>query len=229
MWELDCKESWVSKNWCFFYFFYFLTLQYSIGFAIYQHETTTSIHVFPILNPPPFSLCIPSLWVVPVHQAQASSIMLWCWRRLLRVPFTARRSNQSILNKISSGYSLEALMLKLKLQYFGYLMRRADSLEKTLMLGKIEGRRRKGRWKMRCLGGMTDSMDISLAELGSWWWTERPGVLQFMGSQRAGYTWGTELNIWIWNYYIYIQSSEVNSKLNVNRCYRIYLHLVKHS
>ena len=225
MWELDCKESWVSKNWCFF----FLTLQYCIGFAIYQHESATNIHVFPILNPPPFSLPIPSLWVVPVHQPQASSIMLWCWRRLLRVPFTARRSNQSILNKISSGYSLEALMFKLKLQYFGYSMRRADSLEKTLMLGKIEGRRRKGRWKMRCLGGITDSVDISLAELVSWWWTERPGVLQFMGTQRVGYTWGTELNIWIWNYYIYFQSSEVNSKLNVNRCYRMYLHLVKHS
>ena len=102
----------MSKNWCFFNFFYFLTLQYSIGFAIYQHETTTSIHVFPILNPPPFSLHIPSLWVVPVHQAQASSIMLWCWRRLLRVPFTARRSNQSILNKISSGYSFGSTNVK---------------------------------------------------------------------------------------------------------------------
>ena len=90
---------------------------------------------------------------------------LWCWRRLLRVPWTARRSNQSILKEISSGCSLEGLMLKLKLQYFSHLMRRADSFEKTLMLGKIEGRRRRGRQRMRWLDGITDSMDMSLREL----------------------------------------------------------------
>ena len=90
---------------------------------------------------------------------------LWCWRRLLRVPWTARRSNLSILKEISPGCSLEGLMLKLKLQYFGYLMRRADSFEKTLMLGKIEGRRRRGRQRMRWLCGITDSMDMSLSEL----------------------------------------------------------------
>ena len=89
----------------------------------------------------------------------------WCWRRLLRVPWTARRSNQSILKEISPGYSLEGLMLKLKLQYFGHLMRRANSLEKTLMLGKIEGRRRRGRQRMRWLDGITDSMDMGLGEL----------------------------------------------------------------
>ena len=90
---------------------------------------------------------------------------LWCWKRLLRVPWTARRSNQSILKEISPGCSLEGLMLKLKLQYFGHLMWRADSLEKTLMLGKIEGRRRRGRQRMRWLDGITDSMDMGLGGL----------------------------------------------------------------
>ena len=90
---------------------------------------------------------------------------LWCWRRLLRVPWTAKRSNQSILKETSPGCSLEGLMLKLKLQYFGHLMRRADSLEKTLMLGGIGGRRRRGQQRMRCLNGITDSMDMSLGVL----------------------------------------------------------------
>ena len=108
MWELDYKESWALKNWCF---------------------------------------------------------ELWYWRRLLRVPWTARRSNQSILKEISPEYSLEGLMLKLKLQYFGHLMRRTKSLEKTLMLGKIEGKRRRGRQRMRWLDGITDSIYLSLSKL----------------------------------------------------------------
>ena len=90
---------------------------------------------------------------------------LWCWRRLLRVPWTARRSNQSILMEISPGISLEGMMLKLKLQYFGHLMQRADSLEKTLILGGIGGRRRRGQERMRWLDGISDTMDVSLSEL----------------------------------------------------------------
>ena len=118
---------------------------------------------------------------------------LWCWRRLLRVPWTARRSNQSILKEISPGISLEGLMLKLKLQYFGHLMRRVDSLEKTLMLGGIgaggEGDDRGWDGWMASLTRWT----WVWVKSGCWWWTGRPGVLWFMGSQRVGHDWVTEL------------------------------------
>ena len=112
---------------------------------------------------------------------------LWCWRRFLRVPWTAGGSNQSILKKISPEYSLEGLMLKLKLHYFSHLMQRTDSLEKTLMLGKTEGRRR-GRQRMR--------RTWVWASYRSFWWTGKPGLLQFMGSQTVGHDWVTELIDW---------------------------------
>jgi len=105
-------------------------------------------------------------WIIKKAERQRiDSFELWCWRRHLRVPWTAKRSNQSILKEIGPEYSLEGLMLKLKLQYFGHVVPRTNSLEKTLMLGKIEGRRRRGQQRMRCLDGITDSMDMSLSKL----------------------------------------------------------------
>ena len=117
---------------------------------------------------------------------------LWCWRRLLRVPWTARRSNQSILKEISPEYSLKGLKLKLKLQYFGHLMQRTDSSEKTLMLGTIKGGRRRG-WQDEMVEWHYWLNGWVWASSGSWWWTGKPGVLQFMGLQRVRHDWATEL------------------------------------
>ena len=132
-----------------------------------------------------------------VKKAERRSIdasKLWYWRRVLRVPWTARRSNQSILKQISPGCSLEGLMLKLKLQYFGHLMRRADSVEKTLMLGKTEVRRRRDDRGRDGWSGSPTQWTWVWVNSRSWWWTGRPGVLRFMGSQRVGHNWVTELN-----------------------------------
>ena len=141
MWELDYKENWMLKYWCF----------------------------------------------------------ELCWKRLLRVPWTARRPNQSILKEISPRCSLEGLMLKPKLQYFGHLMWRAESFEKTLMLGKIEDSRRRRWQRMRWLDGITDSMDMSLSKLQELVMTEKPGILQSMGLQNVGHDWATELNWTVWD------------------------------
>ena len=119
---------------------------------------------------------------------------LWCWRRLLRVPWTTWRSNQSILKEISPEYSLQGLMLKLKLQYFGHLMGITDWLEKTVMLGTIAGGRNRGWQRMRWLDDITESMDMSLSKVQEWWWTGKPGVLQSMGLPRVRHNWGTKLN-----------------------------------
>ena len=138
---------------------------------------------------------------------------LWCWRRLLRVPWTARKSNQSILKEINP--ELEGLTLKLKLQYFGHLMQGTDSLEKTLMMGKREGRRRRGPQRMRWLDGITDSMDMSLSKSRSWWLTGKHGVLQSMGSPKVGHDWVTELNWMFISSFTFNNYQEIDNVLKV--------------
>ena len=125
----------------------------------------TKVHLVKAMIFPVVMYGCESWTIKKAEQQRIDAFELWCWRRLLRVPWTARRSNQSILKEISPEYSLEGLMLKLKLQYFGHLMQRTDSLEKTLMLGKIEGGRRRGQQRMRWFDGITDSVDMSLSEL----------------------------------------------------------------
>ena len=128
----------------------------------------TKVHLVKAMVVPVVMYGYESWTIKKAEHRRIDAFELWCWRRLLRVPWTARRSNQFFLKEISSGCSLEGSMLKLKLQYFGHLMRRTDSLEKTLMLGKIEGRRRRGQQRMRWLDGITDTTDMSLVGSRSW-------------------------------------------------------------
>ena len=157
---ISCTGEWVKV---LIHFFSFLSWSNTVSnYHLYRYNLHCIVKamVFPVV----MYGC--EIWTVKKAESRRiDAFEVWCWRRLLRVPWTARRSNQSILKEISPGCSLEGLMLKLKLQYFGHLMRRADSLEKTLMLGGIGGRRRRGRQRMRWLDGITDSMDLSLSEI----------------------------------------------------------------
>ena len=155
MWALDHKEGWVLKNWCFRTVVSEKTLESPLDYReirlVNPNATVFTVVMYGCEN-----------WTIKKGESlRIDAFEPWCWRRLLRVPWTARRSNQSILKKISPECSLEGLVLKLKLQYFGHLMRRADSFEKTLILGKIEGGRRRGRQRMRWLDGITNSMGMN--------------------------------------------------------------------
>ena len=154
----------------------------------------TNVHLVKAMVFPVVTYGCESWTIKKAEYRRTDAFELWCYRRLFSVPWTVRRSNQFILKEINPEYSLEGLMLKLKIQHFVHLIWRTDSLEKTLMLGKIEGKRRKEWQRMRCLDGITDLMDMSLSKLGRWWCTGKPVMLQSMVSKIVRLNWATELN-----------------------------------
>ena len=160
-----------------------------IMFFLFQFDISQSPSFFPIVM-----YGWESWTIKKAKHWRTDAFELWCWRRL-ESPLDCKEIQQSILKEISPGCSLEGLMLKLKLQYFGHLMGRVDSLENTLMLGGIEGRRRRGRQRMRCWMTSPTRWTWVWVNSGSWWWTGRPGVLRFLGLQRVGHDWATDL-IW---------------------------------
>ena len=156
----------------------------------------TKVHLWTKIRSQSYDFSSSHVWMWELDHKERWVLKNWCFWTVVRVPWTARRSNQSILKKISPKYSLEGLMLKLKLQYFGHLMRRTHPFEKTLMLGRVEGRRRSGQQRMRWLDGITDLMDMSVSKTQEGWWrTGKPGMLQSMGSQRVRHNWAIELNL----------------------------------
>ena len=168
----------------------------------------TKVHLFRAVVFP-IVMCGCESWTISKAEWQRiDAFELWFWRRLLRFPWTARKSNQSILKEMSPEYSLEGLMLKLKLQYFGHLMQRTDSLEKALILGMIEDGRRKGRHRMRWLDGITDSVDMSLSKLQELLMDREPGVLLSIGLQRAWHDCVTKLN---WSVKLKLKLNKPNS------------------
>ena len=158
---------------------------------------STKVHIVKTMVFPAVMYGCESWTIKKAGHWRIDAFELRCWRRLLRVPWTVRRSNQSIWEEISPEYPLEGLIPKLKLQYSGHLMRRTDALEKTLMLGKFEGRRKKGQQRMRRLDGIPTQWTWVWVSSGSWWWTGKPDVLQPKEAERVGHDWVTELTEWL--------------------------------
>ena len=184
--SLTTKSLYWTNN-CYYWWVSITYVLKNRGFTLPTKVRLVKAMVFPVVTYGCES------WTIKQAECQRiDAFKFWCCRRLLWVPWTARRSNQPILKEINPEYTLEGLMLKQKLPYFGHLMRRAYLLKKILMLGKTEGRRRRGWQRMRCLDGITDSMDMSLSNSRRWWRTGKPGVLQSMGWQRVRQDWVTK-------------------------------------